>query len=108
MKSSAQLIVHAALGHRAQRDQNHVPGFLILGGCRIAQQEIEHAGAWELGRWAESAESRIERSPERIKSCIERMLSYPGRFLTRSILRIAVLPKLFDHLRAGLLDPGAL
>ena len=108
MKSAAQLIVHSALGHGAQRDQNHVAGFLIASGCPIAQQEIQHAGTREFGRSAESAQPRIERSPERVKGRIQRVLPYAGRLLAGSILRLAILPQLLDHLRAGLLDPGAL
>jgi hypothetical protein len=36
--------------------------------------------------------SRIERSTERIKGRIQRVLPYAGRFLAGSILRFAVLP----------------
>ena len=49
VKSAAELIVHPALGHRAQRRQHHVPSFFIAGGGAIAQQKIGMLGRGNLG-----------------------------------------------------------
>src|ERR1700733_10060591 len=70
MKSAAELIVHPALGHRTQSHKNHVSSFFVA----ITQQKIEHARPRELGRGAESAQARVERSAERKESGIERVL----------------------------------
>ena len=68
MKSTAQLIVHSALRHFAQRQQHHVERFLVLGPRPVPQQEIEDGRPRKLRRPAEAAQLRIERPTENVST----------------------------------------
>ena len=71
MEAAAELIVHAALGHLAQREQRHVERFLVLGARVVAQQEVVDRGARKLGRAAEAAQARVERAAEREEAAVQ-------------------------------------
>src|ERR1019366_6296874 len=71
MESAAELIVHAALGHLAEGEQHHVEGLAVPGACVVAQQEMVHRDARELGGGAEAAQSRIEAAAEARKSALQ-------------------------------------
>src|SRR5262249_44847956 len=100
MKAAAELIMHPALGHRAQCDEDHIARVFGPCGGAVSQEKIQDAGPWELGRRAESTQARVERPAKRMERCIERVLAD----CTRASASLAVLLELFDHLCAGLLD----
>ena len=64
MEAAAELIVHAALGHLAQREQRHVERFLVFRARVIAEQEIvdrRAAGIWARRRSRRVCESKVRR-----------------------------------------------
>ncbi len=79
MESAAELIVHPALGHFAQRQERHVERFGILRAGVVAQQEVEDGGPRELGRAAEAAALGIERAPEDREAAVQQPLVYGRR-----------------------------
>src|SRR5579859_7935934 len=104
MKAAAELVVHPALGHLAQRQQHHVEGFLVARFDIMADQEIMNAGAGKLGRSAKAAEPGIESAPEALESGFER--AAPRHRMAGIDRRI--LTELLHHLRAGMLDSRAI
>ena len=71
MKAAAELIVHAAVGHGTQGVERHVEGFFAVGPDVVAQQEIEHHRAGELGRFAETAVIGVKSAAEVLEGGIE-------------------------------------
>src|SRR5579863_6176844 len=71
MEAAAELVVHAAFGHFAQREQHHVERFLVFGAEMVAQQELKNRRAGKLGSAAESAELAIEGAAENEEAAIE-------------------------------------
>ena len=60
MKAAAELVVHAAPGHLAQREQGHVAGVFVAAAMVVAKEEVQHHGPWKFGRAAEAPVGRIE------------------------------------------------
>jgi hypothetical protein len=102
MESSAELIVHAAARHLAQRKQHHVAGLGIFRPYVIAQQKIEHRRPWKLRSAAEAAEARVKATPENREAAIQRRCvenHSPMCGLDRDVLL-----QLFDDAHRGLGD----
>src|SRR5579872_6047636 len=109
VKAAAQLIVHAAFGHLAERDRHHVECFLVARAGIVAQQEIMHRRARKFWRAAEPAQLRIEHPAE----CMKGMICYSRikRGIAGGDSRLPL--KLAENLIAGfdntvaVLSPGA-
>ena len=68
MEPAADMIVHSARGHFAQREQSHLERMLAgftLGIARVeSRQKIERHGARKLRRISETAFLRVETTVE--------------------------------------------
>src|SRR5262245_60897695 len=96
MKSSADLVVHSSLGHLAQRGQDHLDRFLVLGFGVIANQEVMDAEPRELGSLSKTASLRVEDAAESEESPFEGFAT--GNAVARAVSEIPVFSKLFYRL----------
>ena len=71
MEAAAELIVHAAVGHRAQRFERHVERFLTVSSRVVAEQEIEHYGAGKFRCVAEAAMRGVEDAAEMLEGRVQ-------------------------------------
>ena len=102
MEAAAELIVHAAAGHLAKREQHHVERFLVFGARVVAEQEVMHGDARKFGSSAEAAEARIEGAAEDGEAAlqsggVERRAGAVGR-------HFHLFFELLDHVARGLVD----
>ena len=99
MEAAPELVVDPAFGHLAQRQQNHVQGFLVPGGGMISQQEVEDRGARELRERLRNrpaaGRNRGGRHRSRCRGAAGRSRARRGAGAAR--LAAQVLPELLHH-----------
>ena len=60
VKSTGQLVVHAAVRHALQRGDKHVPQVLVAGSYILIDEKIQHAGMRKLRRLPEPSVAGVE------------------------------------------------
>ncbi len=63
-EAAAELVVDAAVRHRAQGELHAVEGGPVAGAVVVAQQDLQVHRLGELGRAAEAAEAPVELGEE--------------------------------------------
>src|ERR1700676_3220813 len=101
---AADLVLHPALCHLAQRDEHHLQRLLVLGLRVITHQEIVDTRTRELGSPAKAAGTRIEHPPESLERAIQYFAA--GNRVAGSEAR--VFAQLLDHFVARFLNTRAI
>ena len=73
MKPSAQLVVHAAPGHRLQGLRDHLKCLVVARGDVVPEQELQHHRVRELGRATPPPGHPVEALLEALEGAVERL-----------------------------------